>query len=107
MPLKYWDEAFIATSYLINCTPSKIQNFDTPLNRLYHEKPDYHSLRIFGCLCWPNLRPYNSKNWNFAQKNVPYWAIVIFTRVSNALIFPPVESISPEMSFLMNQFFRL
>jgi hypothetical protein len=47
------------------------------------------------------------KNWNFAQKNVPYWAIVIFTRVSNALIFPPVESISPEMSFLMNQFFRL
>jgi histone deacetylase 1/2 len=47
MPLKYWDEAFIAATYLINRTPSRIQNFDTPLNCLYHEKLDYNSLRIF------------------------------------------------------------
>jgi histone deacetylase 1/2 len=21
--------------------------------------PNYDALRIFGCACWPNLRPYN------------------------------------------------
>jgi histone deacetylase 1/2 len=68
MPLKYWDKAFIATTYLTNRTPSRIQNFDIPLNRLYHEKPDYHSLRIFGCSCWPNLRPYNSRKLEFRSK---------------------------------------
>jgi hypothetical protein len=24
MPLKYWDKAFLAVTFLINCTPSKV-----------------------------------------------------------------------------------
>ena len=61
MPLKFWDEVFLAATYLINRTPSKVIQYATPLEHLFHEKPDYSSLRVFGCACWPNLRPYNTR----------------------------------------------
>jgi hypothetical protein len=60
MPLKYWDEAFLVAVYLINHTPTKLLSYDTPLHRLLGATPDYSSFRVFGCACWPNLRPYNS-----------------------------------------------
>jgi hypothetical protein len=43
MPLKYWDEAFLATTFLINQTPSKVINYTTPLEHLFHAKPNYAS----------------------------------------------------------------
>jgi hypothetical protein len=60
MPLKYWDEAFLAAVYLINYTPTKLLSYDTPLHHLLGATTDYSSFRVFGCACWPNLRPYNS-----------------------------------------------
>jgi hypothetical protein len=50
MPLKFWDEVFLAATYLINRTPSKVIDFETPLERLYNTKPDYASLRVFAFL---------------------------------------------------------
>uniref|UniRef100_A0A8R7Q7D9 Integrase catalytic domain-containing protein n=1 Tax=Triticum urartu TaxID=4572 RepID=A0A8R7Q7D9_TRIUA len=72
MPLKFWDEAFIAATYLINRMPSKVINFETPLERLFHEKPNYSILRIFGCACWPNLRPYNNHKLQFRSKQCTF-----------------------------------
>ena len=47
MPLKFWSYAFqIAQS----------SHFQT----LFQRSPDYHSFKVFGCLCYPHLRPYNS-----------------------------------------------
>jgi hypothetical protein len=51
MPLKFWDEAFLAATFLINRIPSKVIHYQTPLEWLYHVKPNYSSLRIFGCAC--------------------------------------------------------
>jgi histone deacetylase 1/2 len=68
MPLKFWDEAFIAATYLINRTPSKVLNYSTPLERLFDQTPDYSSLRVFGCACYPNLRPYNRHKLEFRSK---------------------------------------
>jgi hypothetical protein len=68
MPLKFWDEAFLAATFLINRTPSKVINFQTPIERLFSVKPHYSSLRIFGCACWPNLRPYNQHKLEFRSK---------------------------------------
>jgi hypothetical protein len=68
MPLKFWDEAFTTAVYLINRTPNKVLNFATPLERLFHTKPNYMSLRVFGCVCWPNLRPYNKHKLDFWSK---------------------------------------
>jgi histone deacetylase 1/2 len=68
MPLKFWDDAFLSATFLINRIPSKVVKFETPLERLYHAKPDYTSLRVFGCACWPNLRPYNKHKLAFRSK---------------------------------------
>ena len=44
VPLKFWDQAFLTATYLINLLPSKVINYDTPVHRLFHETPDYASL---------------------------------------------------------------
>jgi hypothetical protein len=57
MPLKFWDEALLTATYLINLLPSKVINFETPVQRLLKDTPDYNSLQVSRCACWPNLRP--------------------------------------------------
>jgi hypothetical protein len=32
-------------------------------------KPDYLSLKVFGCACWPNLHPYNIHKLQFRSKH--------------------------------------
>jgi histone deacetylase 1/2 len=44
MPLKYGDEAFICATFLINMLPSKVINFETPVERLLQIAPNYDSL---------------------------------------------------------------
>jgi hypothetical protein len=68
MPLKFWDEAFLTATRLINYLPSKVVGYKTPTELLLHEVPNYSSLRVFGCACWPNLRPFNTKKLKFRSK---------------------------------------
>ena len=68
MPLKFWEEAFPTAVHIINMLPSRVINNETPTERLLHVKPDYTSLRVFGCSCWPNLRPYNTRKLMFRSK---------------------------------------
>ena len=65
MPLEFWDEAFLAATYLINLLPSKVIQYQTLMELLLKQKPDYRSLSIFGCACWPNIRPYNTRKLSF------------------------------------------
>jgi histone deacetylase 1/2 len=44
MPLKYWDEAFLTATFLINLLPRKVINHDTPVERQLHTAPNYESL---------------------------------------------------------------
>jgi hypothetical protein len=68
MPLNYWDEAFLVTTYLINHLPTKTLEFSSPLEHLFSKKPNYTGLRTFGCACWPNLRPFNTHKLQFRFK---------------------------------------
>lgn len=36
---------------------------------VHNRIPDYSSLKIFGCECWPNLRPYNKHRMQFRSKS--------------------------------------
>jgi hypothetical protein len=65
MPLKYWDQAFLTATHLINRTPTNLQDYGTPIHRLLRATPDYSNLCVFGCVCLPNLRPYNSHKLQF------------------------------------------
>jgi histone deacetylase 1/2 len=68
MQLKFWDEAFLTTMFLINRLPTRVIENDTPSSRLYEKSPDYSFLRTFGRAVWPNLRPYNFGKLEFRSK---------------------------------------
>jgi histone deacetylase 1/2 len=68
VPLKFWDEAFLTSVFLINRLPSRVIGNDTHYERLFNKSPDYSFLRTFGCAVWPNLRPYNSRKLEFRSK---------------------------------------
>ena len=65
MPLKYWDEAFRAIVFLYNKLRTPVLHWKTPLEVLFHSSPNYSMLRVFGCACYPNTRPYNIHKLNF------------------------------------------
>ena len=58
LPNKYWSYAFTTAAYLINRLPSPTLQNKSPYQIIYKTKPNYNFLKVFGCLCWPNLRPY-------------------------------------------------
>jgi hypothetical protein len=68
MSLKYWDEAFLTSVFLINRLLTPVLAHASPIELLFRSKPDYSFLMIFGCACWPNLRPYNSHKLSFRSK---------------------------------------
>jgi hypothetical protein len=49
MALKFCDEAFLTSTFLINLLPTKVLNLMTPIEKLLGVKPNYESLRIFWC----------------------------------------------------------
>jgi len=55
MPPSYWIEALSTAVFLTNRRPSSSKNNGIPYHLLHHKMPDYSILRVFGCLCYPNL----------------------------------------------------
>ncbi|KAK0574427.1 hypothetical protein LWI29_023559 [Acer saccharum] len=60
LPPKFWSLAFQAAVYLINRMPTKVLHHQSPYSKIFNKDPNYHKLRVFGCLCFPWLRPYTS-----------------------------------------------
>uniref|UniRef100_A0A2N9HMZ2 Integrase catalytic domain-containing protein n=1 Tax=Fagus sylvatica TaxID=28930 RepID=A0A2N9HMZ2_FAGSY len=69
LPKNLWIEAFMTAVYLINRLPSSKLAMDTPFFKLHGVHPDYNSLKVFGCRCFPYLRDY-AKN-KFEPKSYP------------------------------------
>lgn len=64
MPMKYWDEAFRTTVYLINILLTPNLNESTPMKvfLMYHL---YDILRFFACSCFPNLKDFSQPKLHF------------------------------------------
>ncbi|KAG8502503.1 hypothetical protein CXB51_000098 [Gossypium anomalum] len=65
IPLVYWSDTFASVVYLFNRLPSHPLNHASPHEKLFKTTPNYNFLRVFGCLCFPNLRPYNNHKLQF------------------------------------------
>jgi hypothetical protein len=55
MPPPYWAEALSTATFLLNKRPSSSIRNQIPHQILHDTLLDYSSLRVFGCLCYPNL----------------------------------------------------
>jgi transposase InsO family protein len=55
MPPTYWVEALSTSTFLINRLPSTKTPTSTPFQLLHNKAPTYHNLRVFNCLCYPNI----------------------------------------------------
>ena len=60
LPLTYWPYALATTVYLINRMPTPTLNLSSPYEKIFSTTPNYSKLKIFGCLCYPWLRPYTT-----------------------------------------------
>jgi len=65
LPVKFWAEAFITATHIINVLPSTVLKGQTPYEHLLKTKPNYTKFRSFGCACYPILRPYNKLKLDF------------------------------------------
>ena len=75
MPLSFWWEAFHSAFFLINRMPTPILNNVSPFQKLHHQSPDYQFLKVFGCACYPLLKPYNSHKLDFHSKKMLIFGI--------------------------------
>ncbi|VFQ80258.1 unnamed protein product, partial [Cuscuta campestris] len=55
LPPEFWVEALHMATHLFNILPTTTLNNRTPHEALYRTPPSYTHLRVFGCLCYPNL----------------------------------------------------
>lgn len=98
VPLKFWDEAFSTTVFLINRLPSKVIDDGTPFERLLGKQPDYTFLRTFGYALFGLILGLTIQgNFSFAPSNVSFSVIVIPTKDSNVWIQKKGVFIYPRM----------
>lgn len=58
VPKQYWPFAFAVAIYLINRMPTQNLEMQSPFQKLFGKSPNYTKLQIFGCACYPWLKPY-------------------------------------------------
>jgi hypothetical protein len=57
LPIRFWGKALYTYGCLLNMTPSSaIPPDTTPYEMAHKRKPDYSTLRIFGCRAWAHVR---------------------------------------------------
>ena len=60
LPTTYWSYAISIVLHLINRLPTPILRNLSPWELLFKAKPDLLHLKVFGCTCFPFLKPYNT-----------------------------------------------
>jgi hypothetical protein len=68
LPLTYWPYSFATSVFLINRLPTETLNLKSPWEVLFGTTPTYTSFKIFGCSCYPLLRPYNKHKLDLRSK---------------------------------------
>lgn len=56
LPLKFWGDCIMASTFLINLMPSSVLSWRSPYQVLMEADPDYSQLRTIGCLCYAAVK---------------------------------------------------
>ena len=95
LPPRFWAEALHAATHVLNRLPTKTIAAPSPYFALHGNHPDYSSLRVFGCLCYPNTAstmPHKLSPRSSAC--VFFWAIPLIIRDIGAWTSLPTASSS-------------
>lgn len=74
---KCWVDSFLTVVFVINRLPTPTLQNMSPYSKLYSKAPDYQRLRVFGCLCYPLLRPYNAHKLEYRSKPCDFKVITM------------------------------
>jgi hypothetical protein len=55
LPGRYWVERLHTATYMLNCLPTMAVHVVCPHLALFGSASSYEHLRIFGCMCYPNM----------------------------------------------------
>ena len=106
MPPPYWAEALSTTTFLLKKRPSSSICNQIPHQILHDTLPDYSSLRVFGCLCYPNLTATTPTNSHLGPHLVSSSDTHPPTRATAVLTWPLAALLSLVMSFLTSLCFH-
>lgn len=59
LPPSFWVEALHSDVHILNILPSSAIANNTPFSQLFQKPVTYSHLRVFGCLCYPNVNHSN------------------------------------------------
>jgi hypothetical protein len=76
MPLKFWDEAFLTATYLINMLPSKVINMKHPLNVFFIKLLIMYLFVLLVVPVGPTFVPSTKESLRFVLHNVLSLVIV-------------------------------
>lgn len=68
MPFKLWDQAIRTTFVITNRLPCSTILFKFPLTVLFKRDPQYSTLKTFGYICYPDMRPCNKHKFDYKSK---------------------------------------
>lgn len=86
LPISYRVDAFTTTIHLMNLLSKKILDGVSPIEKLLGHKPDYQRLRVFRCLCYPLLQPYNRYKLQYKSAHYTFLSYALIIRVINVYI---------------------
>ena len=58
VPTMFWVEVLKTATYFINRLPFQVLHMESPYFRLFVKQPRYDNLRVFCCVCFVHLPPY-------------------------------------------------
>lgn len=71
LPPKYWGEAIMMATSIMNVLPSKVLKWRSPHELLYKEEPKLNMFKVFGCQCfYKDNNPHKDKFQPRAHKAV-------------------------------------
>ena len=65
VPFCFWNYTFHTAINSINELPTPVLHNISPHQKLFNIKPKYMDTKIFGCVIFSNLRPYNRFKFSF------------------------------------------
>ena len=106
LPSSYWSFAAQTAVSLINILPMSVLHWVSPWTKIFSTTPDLTQLKVFGCACYPNLRPYNTHKLEPKTRERVFIGYPLIQRVTFVLISTQIVSTLLDMFILMRQNFH-